>query len=85
VIPTETPGLVLVYVAPLGIYTVTHQRSGCRIGGYCATIEEARDLAEALGFWTEDCPGFWAKSAVEALQDVLDRVRRYMGEEMDDD
>lgn len=82
VIPTKTPGLVLVYCGPLyGGYTVTHQRSGCRIGDYYATVEEARDLAVNLGFWTADYPGFWAKSKDEIATspDVLDRVRRYMG------
>ena len=84
VVPTKTPGLILMRMpTPLGTYTVTHQRSGCRIGDYCATIDEARDLAEALGFWTKECPGFWTLSADEmgTLSGMVSHIRRQLGKD----
>ena len=81
VIQTATPGLVVAELhcslAPT-VYTVTHQRTGCRIGGYHNNIEDAQDLALALGLWTP--PNFWVLSAEQMGRDVLERVERHMGE-----
>ena len=84
--PTSVPGLVIVDLRSHyhdTIYSVTHQRSGLRVGDYCATIDEARDLAEALGFWTKECPGFWTLSADEmgTLSGMVSHIRRQLGKD----
>jgi len=85
VMPTVTPGLVVADVhsvlAPTA-YTVTHQRTGCRIGDYHDNAEDAQDFASVLGLWTEDWPNFWTLSADEmmAVPWALKRVERYMRE-----
>ena len=85
VMPTATPGLVIVedhcWLAPIA-YTVTHQRTGCRIGKYHDNAEDAQDLASTLGLWTEDWPNFWTLSAeqMEKQPEVLEHVNRCIGE-----
>ena len=86
VLPTMTPGLVVVdfrsHVYDT-IYSVTHQRTGLRIGDFFDSAEEAYDFAEALGIWTEVWPEFWALSSdeMEARSDVVNHVRRCWGKE----
>jgi len=60
VIPTVTPGLVVVYYPVMNDSAVTHQRSGMGLGGYVTSAQEAQDIADAIGELTD-----WTRPADE--------------------
>jgi len=84
--PTSVPGLVIVDLRSHYhdiIYSVTHQRSGLRVGDFCDSAKEAQDRARLLGLWTKECPGFWTLSADEmgTLSGMVNHIRRQLGKE----
>ena len=86
--PTAVPGLVVANFRSYfhnTIYSVTHRRSGMRVGDFWNSAEEAQDFAEALGIWTEDWPRFWTLSGeeMEAKPDAVNHVRRCLGKAED--
>jgi len=84
--PTSVPGLVIANLRSHHhdtIYSVTHQRSGLRIGDFWDSAVEAQGRARVLGMWTEECPGFWALSAdeMDTLSGMVSHIRRQLGKE----
>lgn len=71
--PTATPGLVIADWEFLGPeYSVTHRRSGLRIGQYHRSLPKAQQIAEQLGEVTD-----WTQSAGALAQAASDE--EFMG------
>jgi len=84
--PTSVPGLVIVDLRSHyhdTIYSVTHRRSGLRIGDSWDSAVDAQDRARVLGIWTKECLGFWALSADEmgTLSGMVSHIRRQLGKD----